>query len=165
MKKRVFFLLTMIIICAIFFAFGNKILAIGQTLGSSIEIENIEIKQGEKTSITLKIDSDEQINAFQAKINYDTNIWEELDENSFEIKDGWESLKYNESNKEFNVINKQDEINKEIIKINLKAKNNANIGKTEVTIDEIIASDGKVELKNEKLSKEISIKINESLIY
>ena len=98
MKKRVFFLLTMIIICAIFFAFGNKILAIGQTLGSSIEIENIEIKQGEKTSITLKIDSDEQINAFQAKINYDTNIWEELDENSFEIKDGWESLKYNESN-------------------------------------------------------------------
>ena len=42
MKKRVFFLLTMIIICAIFFAFGNKILAIGQTLGSSIEIENIE---------------------------------------------------------------------------------------------------------------------------
>ncbi len=164
MKKRVFFLLTMIIICAIFFAFGNKILAIGQTLGSSIEIENIEIKQGEKTSITLKIDSDEQINAFQAKINYDTNIWEELDENSFEIKEGWESLKYNESNKEFNVINKQDEINKEIIKINLKAKNNANIGKTEVTIDEIIASDGKVELKNEKLSKEISIKINESLI-
>ncbi len=36
---------------------------------------------------------------------FDSNIWEELDENSFEIKDGWESLKYNESNKEFNVIN------------------------------------------------------------
>ena len=147
-----------------FFAFGNKILAIGQTLGSSIEIENIEIKQGEKTSITLKIDSDEQINAFKAKINYDSNIWEELDENSFETKKGWESLKYNKENNEFIVINKQEETNKEILKINLKAKNSASVGKTEITIDGITASDSKTEFENEKLSKEISIKVNESLI-
>ena len=164
MKKRVVFFITMIIICTSFLMFSNKIQATDKTLNSSIEVEKTEIKQGEETFIILKIDSDEQINAFKAKINYDSNIWEELDENSFETKKGWESLKYNKENNEFIVINKQDETNKEILKINLKAKNSANVGKTEITIDEITASDSKTEFGNEKLSKEISIKVNESLI-
>ena len=164
MKKRVVFFITMIIICTSFLMFSNKIQATDKTLNSSIEVEKTEIKQGEETSIILKIDSDEQINAFKAKINYDSNIWEELDENSFETKKGWESLKYNKENNEFIVINKQEETNKEILKINLKAKNSANVGKTEITIDEITASDSKTEFENEKLSKEISIKENESLI-
>lgn len=164
MKKRVVFFITMIIICTSFLMFSNKIQATDKTLNSSIEVEKTEIKQGEETSIILKIDSDEQINAFQAKINYDNNIWEELDENSFETKKGWESLKYNKENNEFIVINKQEETNKEILKINFKAKNSANVGKTEITIDGITASDSKTEFENEKLSKEISIKVNESLI-
>ena len=50
------------------------------------------------------------------------------------------------------------------MKINFKAKNSANVGKTEITIDGITASDSKTEFENEKLSKEISIKVNESLI-
>ena len=137
MKKRVVFFITMIIICTSFLMFSNKIQATDKTLNSSIEVEKTEIKQGEETFIILKIDSDEQINAFKAKINYDSNIWEELDENSFETKKGWESLKYNKENNEFIVINKQEETNKEILKINLKAKNSANVGKTEITIDEI----------------------------
>ena len=164
MKKRVVFLITMILICISFLMYSNKIQATDKTLNSSIEVEKTEIKQGEETSITLKIDSNEQINAFQAKINYDENIWEEIDESNFETKEGWESLKYNKDNKEFNVINKQDKTNKEILRIKLKAKDNANIGNTEITIDGIVASDGKTEFENEKLSKEISIKVNESLI-
>ncbi len=163
MKKRVVFLIT-VIICMSFLMFNNKIQATDKTLNSSIDIEKAEIKQGEEKSITLKINCDEQINAFQAKINYDDNIWEELDENSFETKEGWESLKYNKNNKEVNIINKQDKTNKEILKIKLKAKNNARVENTEITIDQIVASDGKTEFENEKLSKQISIKLNESLI-
>ena len=56
-------------------------------------------------------------------------------------------------NKEFNVINKQDKTNKEILRIKLKAKDNANIGNTEITIDGIVASDGKTEFENEKLTQ------------
>ena len=164
MKKRVVFLITVILICMSFLMFNNKIQATDKTINSSIDIEKAEIKQGEETSITLKINCDEQINAFQAKINYDDNIWEELDENSFETKEGWKSLKYNKNNKEFNIINKQDKTNKEILKIKLKAKNNARVENTEITIDQIVASDGKTEFENEKLSKQISIKLNESLI-
>ena len=160
MKKRVVFLITIILICTSIFMVNNKIQATEKPLSCSIEVGKTEIKQGEETTIKLKINSDEQINAFQAKINYDKNIWEELYQNNFETKEGWESLKYNKENQEFNVINKQDKTNKEILEIKLKAKNSASIGNTEITIEEITASDGNIEFNNEKLTTSISIKEN-----
>ncbi len=158
MKKRVVFLITIILISISILMISNKIQATEKTLSYSIETEKAEIKQGEETSITLKVNSEEQINVFQAKINYDENIWEEIDESNFETKEGWESLKYNKDNKEFNVINKQDKTNIKILKIKLKAKDNANIENTEITIDGIVASDGNIEFKNEKLTQKILIK-------
>ena len=160
MKKRVVFLITIILISISILMISNKIQATEKTLSCGMETEEAEIKQGEETSITLKVNSEEQINAFQAKINYDENIWEKIDESNFETKDGWESLKYNKDSKEFNVINKQDKTNKEILKIKLKAKDNANIENTEITIDGIVASDGNIEFKNEKLTQKILIKEN-----
>ena len=164
MKKRVVFLITIILIITGILLINNKIQATEKSLSCSIETVKTEIKQGEETLITIKINSEEQINAFQAKINYDENLWEEIDENNFETKDGWESLKYNKDSKEFNVINKQDTTNKDILEIKLKAKTSANVGNTEITIDEITASDGNTEFKNENLSNDILIKVNESLI-
>ena len=164
MKKRVVFLITIILIITGILLINNKIQATEKSLSCSIETEKTEIKQGEETSVTIKINSEEQINAFQAKINYDENLWEEIDENNFETKDGWENLKYNKNSKEFNVINKQDTTNKDILEIKLKARTSANVGNTEITIDEITASDGNTEFKNENLSNDILIKVNESLI-
>lgn len=164
MKKGVIFLITIIGILISILMFYTPIQAMGKTLESSMSIQKDDIKQGEETSITLKINSEEQINAFQAKLSYDEELWEEIDENNFVLDDGWEGLKYNKDNKEFIVINKQEKTNKEILKVNFKAKNSAKEGKTEIKIEGIKASDGKVEFKNENLLNEILIKINESLI-
>lgn len=164
MKKGVIFLITIIGILISILMFYTPIQAMGKTLESSMSIEKNDVKQGEETSITLKINSEEQINAFQAKLSYDEDIWEEIDENNFVVDDGWEGLKYNKDNKEFIVINKKEKTNKEILKVNFKAKNSAKEGNTEIKIEGIKASDGKVEFENENLSNEILIKINESLI-
>ena len=164
MKKGVIFLITIIGILISILMFYTPIQAMGKTLESSMSIEKDDIKQGEETSITLKINSEEQINAFQAKLSYDEDIWEEIEENNFVLDNGWECLKYNKDNKEFIVINKQEKTNKEILKVNFKAKNSAKEGNTEIKIEGIKASDGKVEFENENLSNEILIKINESLI-
>ena len=164
MKKGVIFLITIIGILISILMFYTPIQAMGKTLESSMSIQKDDIKQGEETSITLKINSEEQINAFQAKLSYDEDIWEEIDENNFVVDDGWEGLKYNKDNKEFIVINKKEKTNKEILKVNFKAKNSAKEGNTEIKIEGIKTSDGKVEFENENLSNEILIKINESLI-
>lgn len=79
MKKRVVFLITIILIITGILLINNKIQATEKSLSCSIETEKTEIKQGEETSITIKINSEEQINVFQAKINYDENLWEEID--------------------------------------------------------------------------------------
>ena len=67
MKKRVVFLITIILISASILMISNKIQATEKSLSCSLETEKTEIKQGEETSVTLKINSEEQINAFQAK--------------------------------------------------------------------------------------------------
>ena len=61
-------------------------------------------------------------------------------------------------NKEFNIINKQENTNKEILKIKLKAKDNAVAGNTEIAIDEIVASNGTSEFESAKLNQNIDIK-------
>lgn len=164
MKKGVIFLLTVIAILVSILMFCSQIQATGKTLESSMNIETTEIEQSKETTIYLKVNSNEKINAFQAKIIYNENVWEEIDENNFVVEDGWEGLKYNKENKQFIVINKEEEVKQNILKINFKVRNNANVGNTELAINEIIASDGKEELTSEKLSQEVSIKINESLI-
>ena len=108
MKKGVIFLITIIGILISILMFYTPIQAMGKTLESSMSIQKDDIKQGEETSITLKINSEEQINAFQAKLSYDEELWEEIDENNFVLDDGWEGLKYNKDNKEYyEYINKK----------------------------------------------------------
>ena len=163
MKKRVF-LITILLACISLLIFNINVEAANTTLICNIKAEKTEIKQGEETVLTLEIEnSSDNINAFQAKINYDSNVWEELDEDNFETINEWESLKYNSNNKEFNIINKQENTNKEILKIKLKAKDNAVAGNTEIAIDEIVASNGTSEFESAKLNQNIDIKSNENI--
>ena len=163
MKKRVF-LITILLACISLLIFNINVEAANTTLICNIKAEKTEIKQGEETVLTLEIENNsDNINVFQAKINYDSNVWEELDEDNFETINEWESLKYNSNNKEFNIINKQENTNKEILKIKLKAKDNAVAGNTEIAIDEIVASNGTSEFESAKLNQNIDIKSNENI--
>ena len=163
MKKSVF-LITILLACISLLIFNINVEAANTTLICNIKAEKTEIKQGEETVLTLEIENiSDNINVFQAKINYDSNVWEELDEDNFETINEWESLKYNSNNKEFNIINKQENTNKEILKIKLKAKDNAVAGNTEIAIDEIIASNGTSEFESAKLNQNIDIKSNENI--
>lgn len=163
MKKSVF-LITILLACISLLIFNINVEAANTTLICNIKAEKTEIKQGEETVLTLEIENNsDNINVFQAKINYDSNVWEELDEDNFETINEWESLKYNSNNKEFNIINKQENTNKEILKIKLKAKDNAVAGNTEIAIDEIVASNGTSEFESAKLNQNIDIKSNENI--
>lgn len=163
MKKSVF-LITILLACISLLIFNINVEAANTTLICNIKAEKTEIKQGEETVLTLEIENiSDNINAFQAKINYDSNVWEELEDDNFETINEWESLKYNSNNKEFNIINKQENTNKEILKIKLKAKGNAVAGNTEVAIDEIVASNGTSEFEGAKLNQYIDIKSNENI--
>ena len=100
MRRKIVFIITIIIILASSLLFYSNIQATNKTLKCSIEVDKIEIEQGEELSIILKMNNENNVNALNARINYDNEIWEELEQNNFIAKDGWENVKYNNNNKE-----------------------------------------------------------------
>ena len=164
MKKKIVFMITTIIILASSLLFYSNIQATNKTLKCNIEVDKTEIKQGEEISIILKMNNENNMNALKAKINYDNDIWEELEQSNFITKDGWENVKYNKNNKEFIIINKQETINQDILEVKFKSKNNAKVNNTEIKIEEIVAANENEEVTSEDLVQKISIKINENSI-
>ena len=162
MKKKKSLLLSILAILISCLIFCSQILAVDKTLEGNINIEKEEIKQGQEVSISLIINTDEKLNALQAKISYDENVWEDIDENNFTIENGWQNFKYNKNNKQFILINKNENTNKNILKLSLKAREDALIGNTEISIDNMVASNGTVEINNENLSKAIQINTNKT---
>ena len=163
MKKKIFAIL-IFIVCIFSLVLGKKMQVEAQTIESSIDIENNEMKQGEEKVILLKVDNKKKINVIKAKIDYDTDFWEEIYEEDFLTKNDWENLKYNNDTKEFIVINKQEQPGNEVVEIKFKAKKNASVGKTNIVFDEIGASNIETEFVGEKISKEILVNFNEDLV-
>ena len=143
---------------------NNKEQIEAQRLNINTNIEQSEIEQGEEAKISFFIERDKNINSVKASIEYDNDVWEEVKEEDFILKNDWESLIYNNISKEFIVINKNEKVNDEILEIKLKAKKDAKLGITEVVINNISSSDAEEEFNEEKISKEILVTVNDEII-
>ena len=167
MKNKRIFLIVVLIIMIISLtqiSSNNKEQIEAQRLNINTNIEQSEIKQGEEAKISFFIERDKNINSVKASIEYDNDVWEEVKEEDFILKNNWESLIYNNISKEFIVINKNEKVNDEILEIKLKAKKDAKLGITEVVINNITSSNAEEEFNEEKISKEILITANDEII-
>lgn len=165
-NKRIFLIVALIIMIITLtqISSNNKEQIEAQILNINTNIEQSEIKQGEEAKISFFIERDKNINSVKASIEYDNDVWEEVKEEDFILKNDWESLIYNNISKEFIVINKNEKVNDEILEIKLKAKKDAKLGITEVVINNITSSNAEEEFNEEKISKEILITANDEII-
>lgn len=165
-NKRIFLIVALIIMIITLtqISSNNKEQIEAQILNINTNIEQSEIKQGEEAKISFFIERDKNINSVKASIEYDNDIWEEVKEEDFILKNDWESLIYNNISKEFIVINKNEKVNDEILEIKLKAKKDAKLGITDVVINNITSSNAEEEFNEEKISKEILITANDEII-
>lgn len=165
-NKRIFLIVALIIMIITLTQISskNKEQIEAQRLNINTNIEQNEIKQGEEASISFFIERDKNLNSVKASIEYDNDVWEEVKEEDFILKNNWKSLIYNNISKEFIVINKNEKVNDEILEIKLKAKKDAKLGITEVVINNISSSDAEEEFNEEKISKEILITVNDEII-
>ena len=165
-NKRIFLIVALIIMIITLtqISSNNKEQIEAQRLNINTNIEQSEIKQGEEAKISFFIERDKNINSVKASIEYDNDIWEEVKEEDFILKNDWESLIYNNISKEFIVINKNEKVNDEILEIKLKAKKDAKLGITDVVINNITSSNAEEEFNEEKISKEILITANDEII-
>lgn len=106
-----------------------------------------ELKKLEEVIVTIQFEQYQEIqkgiNAYKATLRYDKEIFEEVLQDNFECQNNWEKLKYNKQTGEFVAIKKTGSIvQEEVVKIKLKVKENINKNYTEITIKEIVASEG-----------------------
>lgn len=146
MKKIVISIIGFIIIILI----ASSILA-SDNLTANISSTSTQVKEEQEVIISLKFESYQEIkkglNAYKATIEYDKNIFEEIQSQDFICQNNWEQLKYNEETGEFIAIKKAGSKEpEEVVKITLKAKKGVKAGTTDIKIKNIVTSQGEKDI-------------------
>lgn len=154
MKKITSFLLIIMFSCIIA---TNVNAAESITLKATKEQVNL----GEEITISLDLnieDSEEtSLYAYTAKLSYDKDVFEVIEETDFEESENWSDITYNKNNNKFALINKKGITGENILQIKLKVKDNAIPGKTSITVNNITASDGKKDITLEGKTIDIMV--------
>ena len=124
--------------------------------------DQTQLVNGQDYKVTLKLADFKNIEkglyAYKAKIVYDKNIFENLNQNSFKSLNNWEKLQYNEKTGEFVAIKKSGcKAAEEVVQITLKVKNRIESSQTKVEIKDVVVSEGKKDIfvDNETVSVKI----------
>ena len=162
MKESKKIIISIIIIISALLLSYNLVLADTIKLEAKVSSTETEIKDEQEVTITFRLDKYNEIgkgiNAYKATLVYDKNIFEEVTEQNFTSQNDWEQLKYNKETGEFVAIKKAGSITPEdIVKINLKAKNELKAGKTEIKITDVVSSEGKADIQVNEAKVEVDI--------
>lgn len=142
MKKKVIILTGLI---ALILLTSNLLAA--ANLKAQAKASTNELKGGEEVTITLNFSEYQQIkdglNAYQATLEYNKDIFEEVKQEDFQCLNDWEKLQYNQATGEFVAIKKVGSTEPEdIVSITLKTKQEVKATITDIKIKDIITSEG-----------------------
>lgn len=149
MKRKGIYVLGIVIFCLIttsVFA-ANRTDMLKGKLNSSVQ----ELEAGEEVTITLKFEQYNKItkgvHSFKAGLEYDEKVFENVGITNFKMQNNWEELKYNPETKELVAIKKAGSKQEEdILQITLKVKQEVEAGKSNITMKDIVASEGREDL-------------------
>ena len=136
MKKSIYFIF-LFILCVV----------------TTITMLPFNVKAEEKVyTLLVNLNNDKDLNVYSGNINYDTNVFEELDENSFDKSDV-ELINYNKENHKFVVVFR----NKKEFKVTFKVKDNAHTNSTVITIKDLISSYENKDIKLDDKNYEVKL--------
>lgn len=113
----------------------------------SLTANNVRVDQGATVVITVNLKdfkaNETGIDTLKGTLDYDKTVFETVTSADIVGQNGWAGLTYNQNNGEF-VLQNSTFIseNHEFIKVTFKAKANATIGNTTVSLKDMNASDG-----------------------
>lgn len=137
----------MTILCTILFT-ANSVFAANVQTELTTNKNEVQAKNEEEITLTLELKEFKEIEdglyAYKGQIQYDKNVFYEIEERNFTTQNSWESLKYNKENNEFVIIKKSGVVSEEeFLQIKLKVKNNGIAGKSNIVITNQTTSEGK----------------------
>lgn len=157
MKKKLIVIALLVVLIII--VFNVNLMA---SLKAKISSSSINVKEGEEINITLRFeeykDIKEGINAYKATLDYDKNIFEEVEQDRFICKNNWEKLKYNKQTGEFVAIKKSGtKAPEDVVNVKLKVKQDVKATTTDVKIKNITASEGEKDIQIDETKISINI--------
>lgn len=166
-KKKIVYILCLLIIF-------NLILGGMVYASSDLDVKltsNIEtVKPEDEIIIKLKIEkaniSDSNgVKVFLGTLNYDKEIFEEVQDTNIKLLNDWSGLAFNKD-KGILLMTKVNsvEMGEELLEINLKVKNNISFEKTQIGINEISYANSEEEITGEGSSITIKMDNNKKMI-
>ena len=131
-----------------------------ENLNTELTTNKKEIQASKEEEVILNLEMkdfqeiEDGLYAYKGQIQYDKNVFYEIETNSFETKNMWTNFKYNKQNDEFVLIKKSGTTNpEEFLQIKLKVKSDATAGNTSITIKNQTTSEGKkdIEIQDSKI--------------
>lgn len=145
--KKVSKILTILMIACILISYAGVVNAasVSMTLNSSSKL-----KAGDTIEVTLKIGNitaGDGIDAIVASLDYDKNVFEQVTQSNFVGLNQWNVNIYDATTQIF-TMTKSAKVNTptDVLKITLKVKNPVNVNSTTITIKDISASGGAVDV-------------------
>lgn len=156
LKRGIIFLIMFLIILL------APITVFGVSFSGKIEANTNKIKAGEEIEIKFYLQDYENmkdgLNAYKATLSYDNNIFEDVKLEDFKSQNQWQEFLYNEDTHEFVAIKKAGSKDpEEVVTLKIKAKNNIKAGETTIKIKDIVASEGKEDIKANDVEVKIAV--------
>ena len=111
-----------------------------------LKIDKTDLKIGDELKVTASVPNKMEAYAIMATLKYDKNVFQVVNDSNFTIKND-ESIKYSKETNKFGIINKTGKISLNdgdiLFTVNLKVKDDANVGNTNIALTNITYTDGK----------------------
>ena len=119
--------ITILIMITILFT-ANTVFAASVQTEITTTKQEVQAEKEEVVTLNLKLNNFQKIEdglyAYKGQIQYNKDVFYELDTKNFKVKNNWTSLQYNKENNEFVVIKKSGVTDpEEFLQIDLKVKN------------------------------------------
>ncbi len=153
--------IVILIITAILFG-TNTVFATSVQTEVTTTKQEVQAKEEETIILSLKLNNFQKIEdglyAYKGQIQYDKNVFYQLETKNFEVKNDWTSLQYNKENNEFVIIKKSGVIEpEEFLQIEFKVKNDAIAGNSNIIIKNQTTSEGKEDIEINDIEANIKI--------
>ncbi len=110
-----------------------------------LKIDKTDLKVDDEVKVTASVPNKMDAYAIMATLKYDKNVFQVVNDSDFTIKND-ESIKYSKETNKFGIINKTGKISLNdgdtLFTVNLKVKDDANVGNTNIALTNITYTDG-----------------------
>ena len=136
-----------------------------KALTHMIHTDKQELKPGEEVTLTLRLENNtDKIDAYSGEVKYDSDIFEEINEDDFTTMGNWKDLRYNPKNHKFVMINTDGTSkNEDILKLKLTVKKDLKIESATIKIDNIKTSSGKSDIYLENVKLDLNVNLEDTI--